>query len=163
LSSTEVTRKALRKFGLVFTVITVLVALVSLWRGRESLVMPFFAVSGAFFVISLVYPVLLGPLYRGMLKLSGYMGWVNTRVLLIIVYYLVFTPVALVFKLIGKDPLERKLDREAPTYWKRRDRVSTDVSTGATVDNRSGEQAGEPGREDTGHRKERAYHYEKQF
>jgi len=147
LSSTEVKSGQLRKFGLVFAAIMLLVALVSLWRGRDSLVMPFFAVSGSFFLVSLVRPVLLVPLYCGMLKLSGYMGWVNTRILLIIVYYLVFTPIALVFKLIGKDPLARRFDREAPTYWKQRDRVS----------------AGGPAKGETRRGKERAYHFEKQF
>jgi hypothetical protein len=159
LSSTEVKSGVLRKFGLVFAAITVLVALVSLWRGRQSLVMPFFTVSGAFFVVSLVYPVLLGPLYRGMLKLSGYMGWFNTRVLLIIVYYLVFTPVAFVFTLIGKDPLGKRFDEEAPTYWKCRDQVSS----GAPVDGPADGQSGGSAAGETRGEKERAYHYERQF
>ncbi len=147
MSSTDPERGALRKFGLVFAVIMLLVALVSLWRGRAGLVVPFFAVSGLFVLVSLVYPVLLSPLYFLMLKLSGYMGWFNTRVILIIVYYLVFTPMALLFKLFGKDPLARRFDRDATTYWHRRD---------TELDEKAGE--GQTDRE-----KSRAFHYEKQF
>ena len=32
-------------------------------------------------------------------------------------YFLVFTPIALAFRLIGRDALRRSADREAKTYW----------------------------------------------
>jgi hypothetical protein len=120
LSSTEQTRSAIRKFGIVFAVILSLVALISMWRGRETLVLPFFTVSAAVMLSSLVFPRLLSPLYYLMLRVSGYMGWFNTRLILVIVYYLVFTPTALLFKLLGKDPLSRHFERDAPSYWMRR-------------------------------------------
>jgi hypothetical protein len=129
LSSIETKKAQLRKFGIVFGVILAIVALISLWRGRESLVTPFFTVSGVFILISLVYPRLLTPLYSFMLRISGYMGWFNTRVILLLVYYLVFTPTALVFKLFGKDPLSRKFEKEAPTYWKERREIQRDTAT----------------------------------
>jgi hypothetical protein len=34
-----------------------------------------------------------------------------------VVFYLVFTPVGLVMRLLGRDPLQRRFDREAGTYW----------------------------------------------
>ncbi|MEX0677176.1 MAG: SxtJ family membrane protein [Pirellulales bacterium] len=44
-------------------------------------------------------------------------GFVVSNLALVILYYLVFTPVALVFRLVGRDALNRKLDRQAATYW----------------------------------------------
>lgn len=44
-------------------------------------------------------------------------GFVLSHVLLAIVYYLVLTPIALVFRLIGRDVIGKKLDKDAKTYW----------------------------------------------
>jgi len=45
--------------------------------------------------------------------------------LLAIVLYLVFTPVGLLLRLLGRDPLERGFDRAAPSYWTARRRADT--------------------------------------
>lgn len=44
------------------------------------------------------------------MKFAHILGWVNTRIILTLVYFLVFTPVALIFKLIGKDPMNRRFE-----------------------------------------------------
>lgn len=129
MSSIEKDRSAKRKFGIVLAVITGCVALVSMWRGRESLVIPLFGLCAVFLLASLLFPVLLTPLYSGMMRLSRYMGWLNTRILLILIYYLVFTPVAIVFRIIGKDPLSRKFEREKATYWTRKEPRDRDITS----------------------------------
>jgi hypothetical protein len=40
------------------------------------------------------------------------------EVLLLVIYFLVFTPVAMLFRIIGRDALARKIDRGAATYWR---------------------------------------------
>lgn len=47
-------------------------------------------------------------------------GFVLSHVLLAVIYYLVVTPIALVFRLIGRDVIGKKLDRNAKTYWHER-------------------------------------------
>ena len=44
-------------------------------------------------------------------------GWVISHVVMGIIYYLVITPIALIFKLIGRDALQRGIDENAKTYW----------------------------------------------
>lgn len=127
MSSIKPDRASIRKFGIVFCVIVLIIALVSLWRGRESLSILLVAFSIFLLLSSLVYPLLLYPLYFFMLKISGYMGWLNTRILLVVMYYIIFTPVALLFKLSGKDPLSRHFDRDATTYWMKREEERKDV------------------------------------
>jgi len=127
LSSIKPDRASIRKFGIVFSGIVLIIALVSLWRGRESLFIPLVAFSILLLLSSFVYPLLLYPLYFFMLKISGYMGWLNTRILLVVMYYIIFTPVALLFKLLGKDPLSRHFDRDATTYWMKREEERKDV------------------------------------
>lgn len=64
-------------------------------------------------VSAIVWPPLILPLFW---ILHG-IGWVNTRLLLGIIFYLVFTPLGLLLRLFGKDMLNRKLEPEAKTYW----------------------------------------------
>ena len=54
------------------------------------------------------------------MKFAHALGWVNTRVILTVVYLLIFTPVALIFKVIGKDPMERKIEK-VNSYWIKRE------------------------------------------
>jgi hypothetical protein len=48
------------------------------------------------------------------------LGFVISHVLIAAVFYLVITPIGLVFRLMGRDALKRRLDRSAPTYWTER-------------------------------------------
>ncbi len=68
-------------------------------------------------VVGTLLPAVVKPIYYAWMTMALALGFVMTRVLLTIFFFLVMTPVALVFKLIGKDPLHRKLDREAESYW----------------------------------------------
>lgn len=54
--------------------------------------------------------------YRAWMKFAHLLGWVNTRIILIVVYFVTITPLALIFKLIGNDPMERRLE-DTDTYW----------------------------------------------
>jgi hypothetical protein len=44
------------------------------------------------------------------------LGWINTRIILGLVFFFLFAPVALLFRLFGKDPLHRKLEAAVTTY-----------------------------------------------
>ena len=67
--------------------------------------------------VGTVAPLVLKPIYYAWMGLALTLGFVMTRVILTIFFFLVLTPVGLFFKLIGRDALHRKLDREASTYW----------------------------------------------
>lgn len=66
--------------------------------------------------IALVYPKLLKFIYHPWLKLGDILGWINTRIILGIIYFTIFTPIALLFKIIKKDPMTRSFDPNASTY-----------------------------------------------
>jgi hypothetical protein len=73
-------------------------------------------------LVGLLRPRLLGPIYGGWMEISFVMGFFMTHLLLALMYYLIFTPVAVVMKLLGKDPLRLKHDRNAKSYWIKRPR-----------------------------------------
>ena len=56
-------------------------------------------------------------LYVGMSLLTYPIGWLLSRVVLAAVFYLTVTPIGLAMRLLGRDPLHRRFDPGARTYW----------------------------------------------
>ena len=62
-------------------------------------------------------PALRRPIFRGWLWLAFPIGWVISHLLLAGVFFLTVTPIALLMRWVGRDPLDRTLDPDAPSYW----------------------------------------------
>ncbi|HKU51362.1 MAG TPA: SxtJ family membrane protein, partial [Nitrospira sp.] len=63
-----------------------------------------------------VMPSLLREIYTGWMFLGHILGWINTRIILGIVFYGIVTPMGIVMKMMGRDPMRRKFNPEATTY-----------------------------------------------
>src|ERR1700683_2199794 len=79
------------------------------------------AVSAVFLVVGLLAPGLLHPLSRVWAKLALLLPRIVNPITTSIMFFLVFVPAGLVFRLLGKDPLRLKLDPNQETYWILRD------------------------------------------
>lgn len=62
-------------------------------------------------------PPLRRPIYVGWVTITFPIGWVLSHAVLGIIYYLVLTPTGLIMRLLGRDPMARRIDPGAPTYW----------------------------------------------
>ena len=69
-------------------------------------------------------PVALKPLYVGLTAITLPIGFAVSHVMLGVLFYLVITPVGLVMRLFGRDPLCRTLEPAAKTYWVPRNQTS---------------------------------------
>jgi hypothetical protein len=105
-----------RGFGYVFAAFFTVVALWPFVHGNGvrwwSL-----AVGGAFLVVALVAPSLLAPLNRVWTKFGLLLHKVTNPVIMGAVFYGAVTPTAWAMRAVGKDPLRRKIDRTAASYW----------------------------------------------
>ncbi len=116
------TRKELGDFGTIALVATVLISLL-LWtvKGLGPVwVLPILAVGLVTFIASKTSERLTRIIYLGLTMLTLPIGFVVSFVLLAIFYYIVITPIGLVFRLMRRDPLCRKFDKTADSYWLRR-------------------------------------------
>ncbi|MDD5594667.1 MAG: SxtJ family membrane protein [Candidatus Omnitrophica bacterium] len=110
----------LKKFAITMGVaFLVIVALIFLKHRHLNL--PFLFISLGFFISAVVSPAILKPIYILWMRFAFILSWVNTRLLLLIIFYLVFTPISLILKLFGKDILERRIDRQCTSYWHQRE------------------------------------------
>lgn len=62
-------------------------------------------------------PRLIRPIFVGLTCAVFPIGWTISHLVLAVTYYLVMTPIGLLMRLSGHDPLQRKPDRCAETYW----------------------------------------------
>jgi hypothetical protein len=114
--SQEVPRPSDRKFGLLFFVVFGLLAAFSWWRGSVAF-RYWLALSAAFLLVALVVPRALRPLNRAWMAFAVLLHHVTSPIILGVVFFVLFTPVALVMRLAKRDLMRRRFDRDAKSYW----------------------------------------------
>jgi len=110
-------RQELRKFGFVFATGLVLIfGLFFPWvLEKPSPYWPWI-VAAVFAGSALILPQILKPVFLLWMKIGHALGWINTRIILGVVFFIIFAPVALLMRLFGNDPMHRRLDQTASTY-----------------------------------------------
>ena len=113
------TKKDLRKFGLTVGSVLVLIAVVLFYFEKSSSV--YFAVIGAVLILTaVIYPKILKLLNKIWMGLAIILGFVMSRVIIAILFYLVLTPIGLLAKLFGKKFMDLKYNKSAESYWEKR-------------------------------------------
>jgi saxitoxin biosynthesis operon SxtJ-like protein len=99
--------KQLRSFGFTVGGVFLLIGLWPwFWRG-EALRLWAIILAGLLMPLGLILPQLLAPLYKGWMAVGHVLGWINTRIILGILYYGLVVPMGLVMKILGHDPMRR--------------------------------------------------------
>jgi len=107
----------LRKFGLIFGAGLVLIfGLFFPWLLEKPWPAWPFIAAGGFILMALAFPTGLKPFYIAWMKFGHVAGWINTRIILGLVFFAVFLPFGLVMRLFGNDPMKRKLDDTSASY-----------------------------------------------
>jgi hypothetical protein len=127
--ATNFTHREIRLWAMVMAGALTVVGLVQLlvWDHRTAATV-LWIIAAAFFLPGLMVPAALKPLYGLWMKFAMVLAWVNTRIILSLTYFLVFTPIGLILKLLGKDLIKEKWDPKATTYWIERERTPFDPS-----------------------------------
>jgi hypothetical protein len=112
----EISNIELRKFGLLTSALLILF-FVFLIPWVWSLTYPLWpwvvgAVMGA---VALIAPAGLRPVYKVWMRFAEALGWLNTRIILSAVFYLIFVPFGLVMRVFN-DPMRRKMNAGEGSY-----------------------------------------------
>ena len=112
----RVTNAQARRTALVVAAVLLAVAAWNYHRGRMTVVEVFGVVGALLVLVGLFVPFAARAFHAGWMKFARALGWVNSRVLLTILFYGVFAPYGFVSRLFGRDPLRRR-ERNGETYW----------------------------------------------
>jgi len=99
-----------RSFGISVGAVLCLIAIALAWRGRVTRAEVMGGVGVVLVTLGYLAPRLLKYPSDAWWAMAAVLGWVNARVLLSLLFFLVLTPVSLVWRLTGKDPLARRRD-----------------------------------------------------
>jgi len=118
-------RKQLRQFGLIMgTFIALLLGVIFPWLHGGTLPWQpaysapawIWGLAGVFWSLALIAPRLLGPAYILWMKIGAVLNWVNTRIILGLVFYGMVTPMAAIMRLVKYDPMKRSLETSLDSY-----------------------------------------------
>jgi len=116
-NNTAPTNRELRTFGLLTgTIFAGLFAVFIPWILRRPTPRWPWLVAGLLVSTALAKPSLLGQVHRCWSAFGSLMGWLNSRLALTAVFYLVFVPVGALMRSLGKDPMARRFGPELSTY-----------------------------------------------
>ncbi len=121
----DASRTNVRKFGFLFGGISLALAAYMIVRGNGAWVWAVAAAAAFAAGGAAGYP-LLKPAYTVWMLFAFALGWINTRVILGVFFYLVMTPLGIILRLTGKDLLDESIDKNAATYWIKRERSAFD-------------------------------------
>ncbi|MDH5480222.1 MAG: SxtJ family membrane protein [Nitrosomonas sp.] len=112
----QITRTELRSFGLVTAGMLVLFfGLLIPWIWGFAWPTWPFSVAGILVIMALAVPASLRPVYKVWMHFASILGWVNTRIILGLIFFLMFLPLGLIMRLFN-DPMRRNLDKSIETY-----------------------------------------------
>ncbi len=114
------TRGDLRRFGLVLAALLALLGGYLWYVEAVGFAQLVHAASLVLLGVGLVLPIALTPIYFPYMWLARIVAFVNIHLLLGLVFYTLFTLIGLGMRLLGRDPLDRKIAPDAESYWQRR-------------------------------------------
>lgn len=116
--------KDLRKFGISVGLVLILLALLFNFVWYNFTVFAILGSIGAIlFLHGIFFPKILLPVHKVWMTLAVILGYIMTRVILSILFYVIVTLVGLIAKLAGKDFLNRKMARDKESYWNKREKI----------------------------------------
>lgn len=106
-----------RKFGfLIGGVVAVFFGAFSPWRHGHAIPLWPWIFASVLVGVAVLFPQVLKPFYAAWMRLGDILGWVNSKIVMAILFYLCILPVGLLMRLGGKDPMARRTLPDAKSY-----------------------------------------------
>lgn len=116
VKSSQVSNKQARNTALIVSGVLLSIAAWNYYRGRMNVVAVLAFAGFSLMLIGIFLPPVARRFHLAWMALASVLGYVNSRILLFLLFYLLFTPYSLISKLFGRDPLNRR-SRAKETYW----------------------------------------------
>ena len=111
-------RAELRKFGWTMAGVASVVLALGVWKNWNGIPLVCLAAAVLFFAVSPLFMAkILQNVRRGWMAIAFAIGWVVSRVILVLLFYGIVTPIAVLARIAGKRFLETHPNPDAVTYW----------------------------------------------
>jgi hypothetical protein len=113
--NTKPGNRQLRQFGLLCIVLLPMIAWV--WGGSSSTIGAAAMIGAGLGLLGILAPKALKPVFVGLVLISFPIGLIIGELILLMIFVGVFLPMALLFRIIGRDVLHRRMTAESETFW----------------------------------------------
>ena len=115
LNSIKSGRKDLKSFGVTTGSILMMIGILLFVKERDTFIY-FFFIGLIFMGLGIIIPAALKPIYKIWMSFAIIIGWVMTRVILSVLFYLIISTIGIFARLVGKDFLNLK-SKNNDSYW----------------------------------------------
>ena len=112
-------KKELRNFGFTIGIVLLLIAGVLFYK-NNNLFISFAYIAGVFIVLGFLFPQLLKPIYFIWMIFAVVIGWIMTRLILSILFFVIISIIRLIACIFGKSFLELNISKDSKSYWNHR-------------------------------------------
>ena len=106
----------LKKFGITIGIILLVIAGFLFYNEKGSFqILLTFGIT--FCILGIAIPFILKPIYWVWMIFATILGWIMTRVILSLLFYIIVTPIGLIPRFFGKQFLELRWDKSKESYW----------------------------------------------
>ena len=128
----KITKKDLRAFAYIWAFIFFVIGIYPLYKSGFSVLLTIDSLEAlktlnirswslytclAFVTVGTFIPKVLTWFYKAWVKFGELIGGVISKIILLILFFGLFTPISIVLKILRKDLLHKKLDKTSQTYW----------------------------------------------
>ena len=109
-------KKDIRSFGVTFAIIFLTIAGFLYYQEKDSFQL-FIYLAGSFSGLGFILPIVLKPFYMVWMIFAAILGWFMTKMILSLLFSIIITPIGLFLKILGKDLLDLKEQKNKKSYW----------------------------------------------
>jgi len=126
IKNIKTNKEEIRKFGFLIGGVLIAISIFMLWKtfNQYQLV---FIIGISFVLMGYFIPRILKPIYIIWMTFATILGWIMTRVILTILFYLIVTPIGLIARIFGVKFLDLSWNENVKTYWNKRDGSVSDI------------------------------------
>lgn len=110
-----------RRFGIVLSIVLLVVGVVIPTIKKSPIHLWAVYASGTVFTLSVFVTKAFVPIFKAWMKVAHLISKIISSIILGLFFYLIISPVGIVMKCFGRDPLSRKWKKDDNSYWIKRD------------------------------------------
>ena len=126
IKNIKTNKEEIRKFGFLIGGVLIAVSIFMLWKAL-SYYQLVFIIGAIFIILGFFIPMVLKPIYIIWMTFATILGWIMTRVILAVLFYLIVTPIGLIARIFGVNFLDLSWNDNVKSYWNTRDKKVSDI------------------------------------
>ena len=113
-------KSSVKSFGILFAIVFLIIATWPLLNSEEIRIWSL-VVSVIFLILGLIKSKILNPLNNFWIKLGELLGKIIAPIVMLFIFFVIITPMSFLVKIMRKDLLNVKFDKNKSSYWIERD------------------------------------------